>query len=54
MDQSRLTCDLSVAFVGLLDVRRMVGELIVLDRRVRSLALPSVLVDSSVGLFAIT
>jgi len=39
MDQARSTCHLSGAFVGLLDVRRMVGELIVLDRGVRSLAL---------------
>jgi len=39
MDQARSTCHLSGAFVGLLDVRRMLGELIVLDRGVRSLAL---------------
>jgi len=39
MDQVRSTCHLSGAFVGLLDVRRMLGELIVLDRGVRSLAL---------------
>jgi len=54
MDQARLTCHLSGAFTGLLDVRRMLGELIVLDRGVRSLALPWVLVDSSLGVFAIT
>jgi len=41
MDQARSTC-LSGAFTGLLDVRRMLGELIVLDRGVRSLALPRV------------
>jgi hypothetical protein len=39
MDQAPLTCHLSGAFVGLQDVRRMLGELIVLDRGVRSLAL---------------
>jgi len=39
MDQARSTCHLSGAFVGILDVRRMLGELIVLDRAVRSLAL---------------
>jgi len=39
MDQARLMCHLSGAFTGLLDVRRMLGELIVLDREVRSLAL---------------
>jgi len=39
MDQARLTGHLSGAFIGLLDVRRMRGELIVLDRGVRSLAL---------------
>jgi hypothetical protein len=39
MDQARLTCHLSAAFTGLLDVRHMLGELIVLDRGVRSLAL---------------
>jgi len=39
MDQARLTYRLSGAFAGLLDVRRMLGELIVLDRGVRSLAL---------------
>jgi hypothetical protein len=39
MDQARLTCRLSGVFTGLLDVRRMLGELIVLDRGVRSLAL---------------
>jgi hypothetical protein len=54
MDQARLTCHLSGAFVGLLDVRYMLGELIVLDRGVHSLALPWVLVDSSLGVFAIT
>jgi len=27
MDQARLTCHLSGAFTGLLDVRRMLGEL---------------------------
>jgi hypothetical protein len=45
-DQAHLTCHLSGAFTGLLDVRRMLGELIVLDR--------GVLVDSSVGVLAIT
>jgi len=54
MDQAGLTCQLSGAFTGLLDVHRMLGELIVLDRGVRSLALPWVLVDSSLGVFAIT
>jgi hypothetical protein len=39
MDQARLTGPLSGAFTGLLDMRRMLGELIVLDRGVRSLAL---------------
>ena len=39
MDQAHLTCHPSGAFTGLLDVRRMLGELIVLDRGVRSLAL---------------
>jgi len=39
MDQACSTCHLSGAFVGPLDFRRMLGELIVLDRRVRSLAL---------------
>jgi len=39
MDQARSTCHLSGAFVGLLDVHRMLGELIVLDRGVRSVAL---------------
>jgi len=39
MDQACLTGHLSGAFTGLLDVRRMLGELIVLDRGVRSLAL---------------
>ena len=39
MDLARLTCHLSGAFSGLLDVRRMLGEIIVLDRGVRSLAL---------------
>jgi hypothetical protein len=54
MDQARSTCHLSGAFVGQLALRRMLGELIVLDRGVRSLALPWVLVDSSLGVFAIT
>jgi len=54
MDQARLTCHLSGEFTGLLDIRRMLGELIFLDRGARSLALPWVLVDSSVGVFAIT
>jgi len=39
MHQARLTYHLSGAFKGLLDVRRMLGELIVLDHGVRSLAL---------------
>jgi len=39
MDQARSTFHLSGAFVGLLDVRGMLGELIVLDRGVLSLAL---------------
>ena len=39
MDQARLTCHFSGTFAGLPDVRRMPGELIVLDRGVRSLAL---------------
>ena len=39
MDQAHLTCHLSGVFTGLLDVHRMLGELIVLDRGVRSLAL---------------
>jgi hypothetical protein len=39
MDPARLTYHLSGAFAGILDVRRMLGELIVSDRRVRSLAL---------------
>jgi hypothetical protein len=39
MNQARLTCHLSGAFTGLLNVRRMLGELIVLDHAVRSLAL---------------
>jgi len=39
MDQACLMCHLSGAFTGLLDVGRMLGELIVLDRGVRSLAL---------------
>jgi len=39
MDQARSTFHLSGAFVGLLDVRGMLGELIVLDCGVRSLAL---------------
>jgi len=39
MDQARSTCHLSGAIVGLLDVRHILGELIVLDREVRSLAL---------------
>ena len=54
MDQGRLTCHLSRAFTGPLDVRHMPGELLVLDCGVRSLALPWVLVDSSLGVFAIT
>jgi len=44
---------LSGAFAGILNVRRMLGELIVLDRGVRSLALLR-FVDSSVGVLAIT
>jgi len=39
MEQDRLTCHLSGAFVGLLDAYRILGELIILDRGVRSLAL---------------
>jgi len=39
IDQARSTCHLSGVVVGLLDVRCMLGELIVLDRGVRSLAL---------------
>jgi len=39
MDRARLTCHLSGAFAGILDVCRMLGELIVSDRGVRSLAL---------------
>ena len=39
MDQARLTGHLSGAFTDLLDMRRMLGELIVFDRGVRSLAL---------------
>jgi hypothetical protein len=39
MDQARLMCHLSGAFTGLLDVHHMLGELIVLDRGVCSLAL---------------
>ena len=42
MDQARLTCHLSGAFTGLLYVRRMLGELIVLDCGVRSLGLLAV------------
>ena len=44
---------LSGAFAGILDVRRMLGELIVSNREVRSLALLR-FVDSSVGVLAIT
>jgi len=39
MDQARLTCHLSGAFTGLLDVCGMLGELLILDRGVRSLTL---------------
>ena len=39
MDRAHLTYHLSGAFAGILDVRHMRGELIVSDRRVRSLAL---------------
>jgi len=39
MDQARLTCHLSGAFTGLLDVHHVLGELIVLDCGVRSLGL---------------
>jgi hypothetical protein len=40
MDQASLAYHLfSGAFAGILDVRRMLGELIVYDRGVRSLAL---------------
>jgi hypothetical protein len=39
MEHARSTWHLSSAFVGLLDVRRMLGELIVLERGVYSLAL---------------
>jgi len=39
MVQARLTCHLSGAFTGILDVLRMLGGLIVLDCGVRSLAL---------------
>jgi hypothetical protein len=44
---------LSGAFAGILDVRRMLGELIVSNRGVRSLGLLR-FVDSSVGELAIT
>jgi len=56
MDRARLTGRLSGAFTGQLDISHILGELIILDRRVRSLAAspPGVLVDSSVGVFAIT
>jgi hypothetical protein len=55
MDQARSTCHLSGAFTGLLDVRCMLGELYRLRSR-GGLAgsPPGVLVDSSVGVFAIT
>jgi len=49
-----VTCHLSGAFTDLLDICHMIGERIVLDRGVRSLALPWVLVYSSLGVFAIT
>jgi hypothetical protein len=39
MDQARLSCHLSGAFTGLLDVRHMRCELIVFDRGVPSLGL---------------
>jgi hypothetical protein len=39
MDQARLIRHLFGAFTGLLNVRRMLGELIVLDCGMRSLAL---------------
>jgi len=51
MDQACLTCHLSGPLTGQLDVCRMRGELIVLDRGVRLLALLGVLVDSSVAVF---
>jgi len=38
-DQARLTCHLPGALTGLLDVRRMLGELIVFDRGVHLLPL---------------
>jgi len=41
MDQAHLTCHLSGAFTGLLDVCHMLGELIVFDRGVHVLALLS-------------
>ena len=39
MYQARLTYHLSGAFAGILDIRCMLGELIISDRKVRSLAL---------------
>ena len=39
MDQARLTYRLSGAFAGPLDIRHMLGELMVLDHGVCSLAL---------------
>ena len=39
MDQARFSYRLSGAFAGLLHVRRMLGELVILDQGLRSLAL---------------
>jgi len=47
-----VTCHLSGALAGILDVCRMLGALIVSNRGVRSLALLR-FVDSSVGVLAI-
>lgn len=39
IDQVSLMCPLYGAFIGLLDVRHMLGEIIILDSQLRSLAL---------------
>jgi len=53
MGQAHVTCHLSGAFAGILDVCRMLGALIVSNHGVRLLALLR-FVDSSVGMLAIT